>query len=153
MLKGLQAVLPAMELLVQMYVNQFVYSASTASNSRQDDDFKLQLQTFYHNALDEQQCQLRCMLLNVQLPMTLVTGKALSCRSFPTEGGGIIQAKLACVTLDSCIFLTVYSMSIAQDCTHCLVHSDSKPDGAMRPSNLPLHHRLLHICLSSLHAD
>ncbi|PNW84934.1 hypothetical protein CHLRE_03g164750v5 [Chlamydomonas reinhardtii] len=81
MLKGLQAVLPAMELLAQLQVAQFVYAASKASKSRQQDDFKLQLQTFYGNVLDEQ-CQLRCMLLNVQLPMALVT--------------------------DSCILLTVY---------------------------------------------
>ncbi|KAG2451996.1 hypothetical protein HYH02_003038 [Chlamydomonas schloesseri] len=75
-LPEMKAMLPSMKLSAQLQLNQFEYTTSKASESRKGDSFKKQLQEFYSNSADAQ-CQLRCMLLNVKLPMTLVTGSHL----------------------------------------------------------------------------
>lgn len=67
-----------MPTMAQLLLAKYDYSASKASKSRQGDDFKAQLQAFYGNTMDAQH-QLRCMLLDVQLPMTLVTGEWYRC--------------------------------------------------------------------------
>jgi hypothetical protein len=63
----------SMQMMAQLLLTKYEYSASKASSSRQGCDFKVQLEAHYGNTTDEHH-QLRCMLLDVRLPKILVTG-------------------------------------------------------------------------------
>ncbi|EFJ40379.1 hypothetical protein VOLCADRAFT_108168 [Volvox carteri f. nagariensis] len=66
----------AVDILAKLQRTQFRYTASKASTSRKGDDFKKKLEKFYENTPDEEM-KLRCMLLDIKLPKTLVTGAHL----------------------------------------------------------------------------
>ncbi|GIL62191.1 hypothetical protein Vafri_16454 [Volvox africanus] len=61
--------------LAKLVVDEFTYTTGKISGSHQDQDFKKQLQMYYGNDHGNQEpYQLRCMLLDIRLPMPLVTG-------------------------------------------------------------------------------
>ncbi|KAG2423767.1 hypothetical protein HXX76_015043 [Chlamydomonas incerta] len=77
-LEELKTVVPALRLMVKLQVAQFAYYAASSkapSTSTKSSHFKARLQAFYGNT--PAQDQLRCMLLNVKLPMALVAARYL----------------------------------------------------------------------------
>ncbi|KAG2422185.1 hypothetical protein HXX76_016224 [Chlamydomonas incerta] len=90
---GVPALVQAASMMAQLQLSQFDYSASKASPSRQGESFKERLQAFYDNSTDDptqHQHLLRCMLLDVQLPKTLVTACHLFKRCWKAEARVVV---------------------------------------------------------------